>query len=211
MIYWISFILAYIWIKIFLPTKVIGKKNLPKSNFVGVCNHYSNYDAVILNINVRRFYYLSKKELFKNKFLSWFFYHIGMYPIDRGHNDIGAIKYSLKEIKKGKSFMMFPEGTRNKSDDIEHMVEIKQGAIMIAGKTGKQIVPMLIDRPPKLFRRTRIIVGEPITLVGENLSKLTKEEMEQNSHILEERLTELRGMLNNSTNKKNHKNKLKNK
>ena len=196
MLYRIGFILVWPFVKLLFPTKVIGKKNMPKDNFVGVCNHYSNLDVVLLAVNVKRFYYLGKKELFSTKFKSWFFKKAGVFPVDRDKPDMSSIKFALKTISSGKNFMVFPEGTRNKSEDLEHLQQVKQGAIMFASKTGKQIVPMIFDRPPKLFRRTKIIIGEPISIKGQVPTKLTKEEMDENTQILVKKMEDLRLVLN---------------
>jgi len=195
MIYYISKFFVGLYIRLFFRVKVIGKKNMPKGNFIGVCNHYSNFDVMIINVKVKKFHYLAKKEMFKNKFVGWYLKRIGGYPVDRQKTDIDAIKHSIKTINSGKYFMVFPEGTRNKTADIEHMQEMKQGAIMLASKTGKPIVPMLIEKPPKMFRRNRLIIGEPMEIIGENPKKLTKEEMDKNAEILQKRLEDLRILL----------------
>ena len=67
-------ILLYLPFKILYPTKVIGKKNLPKGSCIIASNHTSNLDAVVFALNTwEKKYYLAKKELFKNKFMTFFF------------------------------------------------------------------------------------------------------------------------------------------
>ena len=73
MLFVILFALCWLPVRIFYPTKVIGKKNmLKKQGFVFACNHYSNMDPIIINIQLNtKMRFLAKKELFKNKFLGF--------------------------------------------------------------------------------------------------------------------------------------------
>ena len=85
MLFWFLFCLAWLPLRICFPTRVFGKKNLPKKQgFVLTCNHYSNMDPMILDACLnKKIRFLAKKELFKNKFSSWFMKKIGAFPVDR--------------------------------------------------------------------------------------------------------------------------------
>ena len=76
MIFWICFAILFLPLTIFFPTRLINRKNLPrakKQNVILACNHMSNVDLPIVAIKFRRkFTYLGKGELFKNKVLGWF-------------------------------------------------------------------------------------------------------------------------------------------
>lgn len=66
--------------------------------------------------------------------------------------------------------MIFPEGTRNKTEQI--LLPFRYGAVRIAGKTGAKIVPMVIKKlGKKLFRITigkSMWVGAEDKLEGKN-------------------------------------------
>ena len=76
MIFWICFIIAFIPVSIMFPIKVIGRKKLPKKQgFVLTCNHYSNFDAPMIDAKLlRKVRFLAKKELFQKKFIGFFIY-----------------------------------------------------------------------------------------------------------------------------------------
>ena len=73
MFFAICFAIIWLPIRLLFPTKVIGKKNLPKKKgAVLTCNHYSNMDCIIIDVFLnKKVRFLAKKELFKNKFVSW--------------------------------------------------------------------------------------------------------------------------------------------
>ena len=188
MLFVISFILLFLPIVILFPTKVFDKNKLPKKKdkqgYVFCANHYSNLDVIIFDINFgRKINYMAKKELSKNKFVGGLLKGIGGISIDRNTTDLTAYKNAIKVLKNNKPLGIFPEGTRNKQDEAD-MQEIKSGAIVFASKTNTPIVPIAMLRKPKIFRRNYILVGDPFYPQGENLGKLTKEEIEQNTQQL---------------------------
>lgn len=210
MIFWICFIIAFIPLTIFLPIKVVGKKNLPKKQgFILTCNHYSNFDAPMLDIKLgKKIKFLAKKELFKKKFSGFFIKQFGGFPIDRGKTDIGAFKFAIKTVKDNHILGIFPEGTRNKTGS-EEMQEAKSGAIVFASKTGAPIVPCVLTKPIKFLRKSTLIIGEPFYVEGENPSKLTKEEVDKNVEILVNKTNKLRESYNKKLEEKKNKKKTK--
>lgn len=209
MIYAISFFFAWIFVKLFYPTKVIGKKNLPKKQaFVMTCNHYSNLDVVILGVSLgKRINYLAKKELFKKKFVSWYLKKLGGFPVDRENPDLSSFKFGVNTLKDGKILGIFPEGTRNKGADDAELQDLKTGAITFASKGGTKIVPVMIYRRARVWRRNYIVVGEPFEIQAENTKKLTHEEIDENAKRLKETMMKLREDFENSRKKKKKKEK----
>ena len=138
---------------------------------------------------------MAKKELFTPKIKGFFIGHLGGYKVDRGGADLGAIKTSLKLLKNKKNLAIFPEGTRNKARDIDGLLEIHNGAVMIAQKAGVPIVPVVIEKRPKIFRRNRIIVGEPIFPTCEIPNRPTKEETAKMTQEMVDAITDLRESL----------------
>ena len=84
----------------------------------------------------------------------------GAYPIDRSISDIGAVKLTLGILKNGDSLMMFPEGRRNKKFVASG---IKPGAATIAFKAGVPILPVYIDGQYRLFGKTTVYFGNPVS------------------------------------------------
>lgn len=203
MFFCLMFILLWLPVTIFYPTKVMGKKNFPKKKgAVVVCNHLSNLDPILINIKlVKKIRFLAKMELFKTKCSSWFYRHLGAIPVSRGSADINAIKSGLKVLKENKLLGVFPEGTRNKTTNEEQMGEVHKGAIMFASRAGVPIIPMLIYKKPKFLRRNILIVGEPFYVQGKNPSRLTEEETQYAVTEMTNRINNLREQLDLKYNK----------
>ena len=76
--------------------------------------------------------------------------------VKRGKSDVGAVKAALRALKGGEKLLIFPEGTRH-----DEIGEGKTGAAMMAIRTGVPILPIYISPERKLFRPTRVYIGQP--------------------------------------------------
>ncbi len=180
---------------IIFPIKKIGKKNMKKlkgKNYIIACNHMSNLDGVMLDIKFfKKFRYLAKKELFKSKFKGGFLKQLGGVSIDRSQADPKAIKEIFRLISKGKNIGIFPQGTRAKTPLIEEG-SAKEGVAMFSIRTNTPVLPVMLDRKIKAFRRTKLIIGEPI--FPDETRKKDKEYLsEYANHIIESMNTLLEG------------------
>ena len=119
-----------------------------------------------------------------------------MIVVDREAMSPSTYKEIMSNLKKDRQIFIYPEGTRNKSGD-ENLQDVKNGIITFASKGECEIVPMIMYRKPKVFRKNYIIVGEPIKIEGENTKKLTKEEQEENLERYVTAMTNLRRELDN--------------
>ena len=188
--------------RFFFPTKFVGKKNLPKGACIIASNHTSNMDAVNLAVHTwEKKYFLAKKELFKNRLVGFFAKKYGGIKIDRQGNDVNAIKESLKVLRNNKKLVIFPEGTRTNNENME-LGEVKQGVAMFAIKAKVQIVPMFIVRKPKVWRRNKVVIGQPFELTEFYGKKLSAEDLSQATEILAKKMEELRESALNSLTKK---------
>lgn len=159
--FWIMKFVTWIPFVILFPCKMIGRKKLPKGKAIIVSNHKSNCDYIYIFTKIwRKQYVLSKDSLYKNWFSRWFFRSCCGIPVNRDNVALSTIKESLHVLKKEKILTVFPEGTRNKTN--EPLLEFKAGASVFAVKSGAPIVPMYIIKRGKAFRRNVIIVGDPI-------------------------------------------------
>lgn len=182
-------VILYIFLWIMYPTIYKGKRNIPKGKAIFIGNHTSNADPIIVEMSAwKEKFYLVKKELYKNKFSSWFWSHMNTIPVDRGNTDLNAIKSSLRVLNKGKSLVIFPEGTRNKTE--EELGEIKAGAVMLAIKSKSPIVPIWIKKKPRLFCFNSLRYGKPFTLDQFYDKKLDSETLNEAGKIIAEKLLE---------------------
>lgn len=205
MLLWAGRILCFIPLNIMHPTTIKGRKNMPKGKAILSCNHLSNWDMPLYYLNTTpKLKILAKKELFKNKFSAWVLKDLGGIPIDRDSNDINAIKNCMKVLKDDKKLFIFPEGTRLKNDK-EVLGELKSGMAMIAIKTKTPIVPIWIEKRPKLFRRSVYHIGKPFELSEFYGKKLDEESLKQANDIVREKMLELRNDVVAKKNKKKQK------
>ena len=109
----------------------------------------------------RRFCYMAKKSLFKNKLFGWLLRKIGAYPVDRDNIDIKAMKTTLEILKNEKALCLFPQGTR--LNDVE-LSQLKNGAILFSLKTKSPILPCVFTKKPRIFCFNKLVIGEPIKL-----------------------------------------------
>ena len=208
--YWFIFVVALIPIYL-LRVKIFGKKNMPKKKekCLVASNHFSMWDPMIFHVRFgRRYRALAKKELFNNWFMSGVMKTLGGIPVDREKMSPSTYKAVMNAFEKDKQVLIFPEGTRNKTETTDFQ-EAKNGVIIFASKADVPIVPVVIYRKPKLFRKNYMIVGEPFKVEGENPKRLTKEEIEANVEKYSKIMADLRKQLDEKLQKKNKKNKKK--
>lgn len=154
------------------PT-IIGKENIPKDGpILIVGNHKHLYDQCLAIIATKRpIHYMAKKEYFDGKH-AWFFKLVGCIPVDRSKKDNNATSLALEVLKNGYALGLFPEGTRNKTD--QFLLPFKYGAVSMAHKTDSLIVPFGITGDYK-FRSKNLTIrfGKPFK-VDDDLEKANK-------------------------------------
>lgn len=192
MIYWIIWIILAPWVALFLPTRIIGKKYYKEtkgSSTIFASNHQSMNDPILLKVRVNpNFRIMAKDSLFKHKFFAWILGKMGAYPVNRGENDISAIKKTLGHLKNNKHVVIFPEGTRIDNGDME---SLKDGVATFAMKTDSYVVPAIFKKKPKLFSHNTLLIGKPFKFSDfEEFRgvKITKELIQKGSQMLSEKL-----------------------
>ena len=133
---------------------VEGLDNIPKDTpcvFVG--NHRSYYDIPLLLVALDKPHgILAKEELEKIPLLNRWMKLLGCVFVQR--DDVRASVRALNDataiVQSGKSFVIFPEGTRYKGEE-GGAGEFKAGAFRIAIKTGVPVVPVAITGARALF------------------------------------------------------------
>ena len=147
----------------FLPVELRGTENLKEGEgpYLLCANHSNLWDPVLFVLSMPQAFnvrIMAKKQLFSIPVLGGFLRAIGVFPVDRGHSDIGAVKTAIQSLRDGWNLFLFPEGTRVKNPG---HAEIKSGAGMMAIRAGVKLVPVFIGTKKRLFRRTPIIIGAP--------------------------------------------------
>lgn len=128
--------------------KATGIENVPKENgFMFFPNHQGMYDILaIMDVAQCIFSVVAKKELANIQFLKQVFACIRAKMLDRENvrNAMKTIQEVTEEVKSGKNYLIFAEGTRSKNGN--QIGEFKGGSFKSATKAKCPIVPVaLID------------------------------------------------------------------
>ena len=153
-------------IKFFFRIRAEGLENIPTDTPIMFCaNHIAAKDPVMIAAACKRqITFLSKKELFSVPLLGWLIKKLGAVKLDRSGSDISAIRTSVDVLNNGGALAIFPQGHRYPGVD-PSTTETKNGAALIAYRSGADIVPVCIklkDYKYKFLRKKVIIFGKPI-------------------------------------------------
>ncbi len=144
--------------------KVAGRENVRAGRaYVFCANHQSNVDPPVLFRAVHpRLRVLYKHEIDRIPVLARAFRMAGFIPINR-HNKEAAMRsidQGAASLRAGHSFLIFPEGTRSKTDDL---LPFKKGGFRMAIKAGAPVVPVAISGGRAAMVKGSAII-RPVTL-----------------------------------------------
>ncbi len=131
-----------------IEINVENKEKLPqKGQYLLLSNHRTIIDPPIIEIvlqNTNIFgLWVAKKELYNSFFFGMFVRNAGCVLIDRQKSQMGGFFSDIKtNVTKGNSIFIFPEGTRNKTDN--PLIPFKEGSRLIALKNRLPILPIYI-------------------------------------------------------------------
>lgn len=181
-----------LFINIFYPMEFENLDNLPDSGAAIVAgNHGSNLDAPFLmfaiNERKRWGYFVAKESLMRYPLFGKLLLNFGVIPVNTTEVEAYSVKAIFNVIKQNHVLAIFPQGTRCKTTEKEARVAPKTGAISFALRTNTPIVPIAIDSEYKVFKKSRIIFGEPY-YVKSDKKRLSEAEMMAESIILMEKV-----------------------
>ena len=123
---------------------VTGQQKLPEQNgFILYGNHQGMFDVVALVATFPRILgAVVKKELANNPFLKQIYASTKSYPMDREdvRQSLTVIQKVTEEVKQGRNYLIFPEGTRSKKGNV--MGDFHGGSFRCAVKAKCPIVPV---------------------------------------------------------------------
>lgn len=131
-----------------IDLKVYGQENIPEENgFMFYANHQGMFDILAIVATCDKpFGAVLKKELYKIPFLKQLVDCTFSFPMDREDikQSLTVITEVIKEVKKGRNYLIFPEGTRSRQGN--QMLEFHGGSFKCAIKTKCPVVPIaLVD------------------------------------------------------------------
>lgn len=184
------FLLGWIF-KLYYNPKIINKEYIPKDGSILIVgNHKHLYDQCLTIVATKRgIHYMAKKEYFDSKKTAWFFKATGCISVDRSKKDESATNSALAVLTDGGAIGLFPEGTRNKTE--EFLLPFKFGAVSMAKKTNSYLVPFGITGDYK-FRSKNLTIryGKPFKVGNMDLEKANKKLYKEVEKLMKQNLKE---------------------
>lgn len=124
----------------------VGAENLPPSGgALIVSNHVSNYDPVVLGsflvVNGRWPHWLAKQELFDAPVVGFLARHADQIPVDRRAPGPEILAVARRELIRGMTVIIYPEGTIT-GDPLHWPMVGRTGAARLAMDTGMPVIPV---------------------------------------------------------------------
>ena len=189
-----------------VTVEVRGYENIPQDRpvlYVG--NHRSYFDILVGYTTVPGLMgFVAKKEMEKIPLLSTWMRFVHCLFLDRENPKEGlkTILQAIDYVKNGISICIFPEGTRNKGEELS-LLPFKEGAFKIATKTGCPIVPISMNNTAEIFenhfpkiKKTHVVLeyGTPIypneldkdvkKYIGSYVENIVNETIHKNAELL---------------------------
>jgi 1-acyl-sn-glycerol-3-phosphate acyltransferase len=165
-VYWSSTHLARVLFEIHFRGEVLGIENIPKQGpFIIAVNHASMLDPPLIGALIsRQVCAFARRTLWKGRVFSWWLDAVGVIPVDRdGGSDVTAIRRVLAALKEGKGVVLFPEGTRSRTGQLQ---PAKPGVGLMSCRTGVPVVPTRVLGSFEAFGRDQPLrIGTPISVV----------------------------------------------
>ena len=189
-----------------VTVEVRGYENIPQDRpvlYVGI--HRSYFDILVGYTTVPGLMgFVAKKEMEKIPLLSTWMRFVHCLFLDRENPKEGlkTILQAIDYVKNGISICIFPEGTRNKGEELS-LLPFKEGAFKIATKTGCPIVPISMNNTAEIFenhfpkiKKTHVVLeyGTPIypneldkdvkKHIGSYVENIVNETIHKNAELL---------------------------
>ena len=171
-----------------ITVKIEGKDKLPtQGQYLVLINHRSIIDPPITEVALKETNifgpWISKKELYNSFFFGLFVRNAGSILLDREKSQMSGFFVDIKEaVKRGESIFIFPEGTRNKTE--ESLTTFKDGSRIIALKNRLPILPLYIKTDTGKVLKNALedknLTQEVTIVVGDIIEYKDKTKLEEN-------------------------------
>jgi 1-acyl-sn-glycerol-3-phosphate acyltransferase len=187
---WLTVKVAYdIYYRIVCGFEIIGRKNVPKKDFVIVAsNHISALDPFfVIDAVGRPIAYMAKQELFEKPVTRFFLDWLGAFAVNRDKLGVSTIKTAIGIKETGWLLGLFPQGTRELDDSLEN---VAMGFVGLAKILKCPILPVGISGAKKEDRKPfegkiTIKIGEPIPYMenSDEMARIWKEKISELTRI----------------------------
>lgn len=159
--YWVAYPLQ-LFFRIYLGAEYLDTHNIPRTGpAIIASNHLSHLDGLIINAasiydSMRPVVFMAAADVYeKNLLFRTMCDLVGCIPVKRDARDRSALLRTMRLIKSGSLFGIFPEGRRSRDGVIG---EPKHGVANIAIATGCPVIPVGITGTfEALPRKTKVL------------------------------------------------------
>ncbi len=173
--FWAS---SYIYCNPLWRARVVGRGKLPwRSPAVIVANHLSLLDIPVLYGLYRPFKWVSKEENFKLPFAGWNMSLNGYVSLARGDRKSirDMMARSLALLSQGSPLLVFPEGTRSATGELQGF---KMGAFSLAKEAGCPVIPVALTGTAEGLPKRGLVFRSTMRAVVEVLDPLDPEDFQ---------------------------------
>lgn len=157
--------------KLFYRLKIYGWEHYYPRGAILAANHTSFLDPPIVSVSwPEEVHFLARETLFRNRLFGSFIRNLNSHPVSGKAGDIGVMKTICALLNEGKKIVLFPEGTRSKTGELQ---PFKPGIGMLVSKTASAVIPVYVDgayrvwgrgkKLPRPFGKVTCVFGSPIT------------------------------------------------
>ncbi len=144
----------------------------------------------------RKVTFMAKEELFRGWLSRHLVHNFGAFPVRRGQIDRQAIREAEAALSRGWVLVMFPEGMRSVTAQLQ---EAFPGSALVASRAGVPILPIGISGTEQIrkrwwvLRRPRITVniGAPFSLPPSQGVRMDSEELERRTNTIMQHIAAL--------------------
>ena len=163
--------------KLWFNPKIIGSENIKEDGpLIIVCNHRHKLDPCASVVSTKRvIHYMAKDKYYeKNPFFKW----MGCIKVKSNVSNKEAVSLAIDLLNNGGVLGIFPEGTRNKTEN--KLLPFKYGTVKIAQETGAYIVPAAISGDYR-FRSHNLVIryGKPFKVLSDEDLTLANERLKE--------------------------------
>ena len=130
----------------------------PRRPYVAVSNHESLADIFLISHLPWEMKWLSKDAIFRIPVMGWMMYLAGDIAVKRNQRSsrADALQQCRDRLRNRVSIMIFPEGTRSRTDDL---LPFKDGAFRLAIEAGVPILPLVVAGTRSAMRKGSLVFG----------------------------------------------------
>jgi len=124
---------------------------------VYISNHVSWYDVFVLAAELPRYSFIAKSELRKIPLFGYGAEAAGIVFLDRDNRKAAfeSYKVAAKEVERGRSIVVYPEGTRGRD---YHLRPFKKGPFVLAIASQCPIIPTIVHGSREIMAKGSFLV-----------------------------------------------------